>query len=67
MNNAIQAFIDFISQRARKAGYGAYHAGAERRAPAGFGEYSGAWVEGWNAAMLDALAAPATPMALAAA
>lgn len=36
----------------------AYQAGAECRSPAEFGEYSGAWVEGWDIASLDALAAP---------
>jgi hypothetical protein len=64
--NPCQAFIDFVANRARKAGYVAYQAGVPHHAPAEFGEYSGAWVTGWNAAALDALDASAESLATAA-
>jgi hypothetical protein len=60
---AIQTYTNMVATRARKVGYAAYHDGAECRAPASFGEYSGASVHGWNTAMLDALAAPANSLA----
>jgi hypothetical protein len=64
---AIESYTAMVATRARNKGYAAYQDGADCHAPASFGEYSGAWVEGWSAAMLDTLAAPATPMAIAAA
>lgn len=57
MNTIIQAYVDFVAARARKFGYEAFEAGAVRQAPMEFGEYSGAWVEGWNAAALDSFGA----------
>lgn len=55
MNPIIQAYVDVVSTRARQAGYKAFQEGFERRAPGEVGEYAGAWVEGWNQAVLDAL------------
>lgn len=65
MNPIIQAYVDFVTNRAREEGYNAFKDGFERRAPAHFNEYAGAWVEGWNQAALDALDA-GNPIALAA-
>jgi|GEM_PF-6406567 len=65
MNPIIQAYVDFVSTRARQAGYKAFQEGFERRAPVEVGEYAGAWVEGWNQAVLDALDA-GNPIAMAA-
>ena len=64
---AIETYTTMVATRARKAGYAAYHDGADCHAPASFGEYSGVWVDGWNAAVIDALAAPSTPMVITAA
>lgn len=49
-----QAFFDFIANRARSEGRAAYHTNEPRHAPARFGTYSGNWVEGWDAAALEA-------------
>ena len=57
MNPIIQAYVEFVAARARKFGYEAFEAGAVRRAPLEFGEYAGAWVEGWNTAALDSFGA----------
>ena len=42
MNPIIQAYVDFVSTRARQAGYKAFQEGFERRAPVEVGEYAGA-------------------------
>jgi ribosome modulation factor len=60
---AIQAYTDFVARRARNAGYQAFQAGHERRAPVEVGEYAGDWVAGWNAAALDAPDAPTAVLA----
>lgn len=54
----MQAYIDFLTQRARSEGASAYYRGEPRHAPQRLGTYSGAWVDGWDAAsfeMLDAM------------
>jgi ribosome modulation factor len=65
MNSIHQAYVDFLTNRARQEGYKAFQDGYERRAPAHVNEYAGAWVEGWNQAALDALEA-GNPIAMAA-
>jgi hypothetical protein len=62
---AIRPYVDFVTNRACKAGFKAYQDGFERRAPVEVGEYAGAWVEGWNAAAIDALNAPTAAVAAA--
>lgn len=64
MSPIIQAYVDFVAARARKFGYEAFMAGAARQAPLEFGEYAGAWVQGWNAAALDSFGALADTRAV---
>jgi hypothetical protein len=66
LTQAIETYTTFVAARARNKGYAAYRDGGDCHAPASFGEYSGAWVEGWSAAILDALSLPTTSLAIAA-
>lgn len=58
----MQAFFDFQAQRVRNEGRKAYEDGMPCHAPQHFRTYSGNWVEGWEAAALEALNA-AIPVA----
>lgn len=49
----MQAYFDFLTQRARSEGASAYHRGEPRHAPQRFGTYSGAWIEGWDNASFE--------------
>lgn len=51
----MQAYFDFLTQRARSEGASAYHRGEPRHAPQRLGTYSGAWIEGWDVASFEAL------------
>lgn len=51
----MQAYFDFLTQRARNEGASAYHRGEPRHAPQRLGTYSSAWVEGWDTASCEAI------------
>lgn len=51
----MQAYFDFLTQRAHSEGASAYHCGEPRHAPQRLGTYSGAWVDGWDMASFQAL------------
>ena len=51
----MQAFFDFLAQRARNEGREAYETGQPCYAPQHVRTYAGYWVEGWEAAALEAL------------
>jgi ribosome modulation factor len=58
LEQSVSAFETFLSERAFQEGYAAHMAGAARTAiPERMNVFSGNWVEGWQAAAQDALAA----------
>jgi ribosome modulation factor len=50
----LDALTKMKNTRAFQEGYAAYIAKFARHAPARFGVFSGHWVEGWEAAAIDA-------------
>lgn len=51
----MQAYFDFLAARARNEGRRAYEAGLPCNAPQHVRRYAGNWMEGWEAAALEAL------------